>query len=96
MIEPMATGPGKIGATLLGGLASRLRFPQLFLLTATLFVIDLLVPDLLPFVDEALLGLATMLLGSWKARRGVSEEEEKPPMKDVTPPASVERDGEDE
>lgn len=49
--------------------ASRLRFPWLFALTAGLFLLDLLVPDAIPFVDELLLGLATLLLGSWRKRR---------------------------
>ena len=44
--------------------ASRLRFPKLFMLTATLFVVDLLVPDVIPLIDEILLGLGTLLLGS--------------------------------
>lgn len=58
--------------TLLGFLqrfVGELRFPQLFWLTAVLFVLDLLIPDLIPFADEILLGLATLLLGSWKRRR---------------------------
>lgn len=49
--------------------ASQLRFPQLFYFTAALFVIDLFVPDVLPFVDEILLGLATLLLAGWKRRK---------------------------
>ena len=49
--------------------ASRLRFPRLFMLTATLFVIDLLVPDVIPFADEIMLGLLTALLASFKRRR---------------------------
>lgn len=48
---------------------SRLRFPQLFAITAVLFVVDVLVPDFIPFVDEVLLALATLLLGSWKKHR---------------------------
>jgi hypothetical protein len=67
--------------------AGELRFPQLFWLTAILFAVDMLVPDLIPFVDEILLGLATLLLGNWKKRR-----EPPPPDKggggrviDVTP-----------
>jgi hypothetical protein len=48
--------------------AAGLRFPQLFLLTAALFVIDLFVPDVIPFVDEILLGLATLLLGNLRKR----------------------------
>jgi hypothetical protein len=57
---------------LLGWLASRaaqLRFPKLFVLTGVIFVIDLFVPDLIPFADEVLLALATALLGSWKRRK---------------------------
>lgn len=50
---------------------SRLRFPYLVLLTGTLFVADLLVPDLIPFVDELLLGLATVLLGALKKPRQI-------------------------
>ena len=49
--------------------ASRLRFPKLFAITLTIFVIDLLTPDLIPFVDEILLALVTALLGAWKRRR---------------------------
>jgi hypothetical protein len=47
----------------------RLSYPRLFLLTAVLFVVDLFVPDLVPFVDELLLGLGTLLLANWKNRR---------------------------
>ena len=54
---------------LLLAFASRLRFPWLFALTAGLFLLDLLVPDAIPLVDELLLGLATLLLGSWRKRR---------------------------
>ena len=56
--------PWKI--TLLRNFLARLRSPWLFGLMAVLFVIDLLIPDLLPFVDELLLALATLLLSRWK------------------------------
>jgi hypothetical protein len=46
--------------------AGRLRFPTLFLVTAGLFLLDLVVPDLVPFIDEILLGLGALLLSSWK------------------------------
>jgi hypothetical protein len=49
--------------------ASRLRFPKLFGITLVILVVDVLVPDLIPFVDEILLALVTALLGSWKRRR---------------------------
>lgn len=47
----------------------RLGFPKLFLLFAGLFVLDTLTPDPIPFVDELLLGIGTLLFASWKQRR---------------------------
>lgn len=44
--------------------AGSLRFKQLFLLTLLLFIGDLLIPDVIPLIDEVLLGLLTLLLGS--------------------------------
>jgi hypothetical protein len=49
--------------------ARRLRFPKLFAITAILFVVDFLVPDPIPFLDEILLGLATLLFASWRDSR---------------------------
>jgi len=49
--------------------AERLRFPQLFLVTAGLFVLDLLIPDVIPFADELFLALLTLLFGSWRKRK---------------------------
>lgn len=48
---------------------SRLSFPRLFLLAAALFVVDLVVPDVIPLADEILLGLGTLLLANWKDRK---------------------------
>lgn len=47
----------------------RLRFPYLVLITGTLFVVDLVVPDMIPLADELLLGLGTLLLASFKKPR---------------------------
>ena len=47
----------------------KLGYPRLFLLTAVLYVLDMLVPDVIPFADELLLGLATLLLANWKKRK---------------------------
>jgi hypothetical protein len=58
---------------LLLAFASRLRFPWLFALTAVLFLVDLVVPDAIPLADEVLLGLATLLFGSWRKRRQPTE-----------------------
>lgn len=46
--------------------AGRLRFPTLFLVTLGLFVLDVVTPDFIPFADEILLGLGTLLLTAWK------------------------------
>jgi hypothetical protein len=37
---------------------------------ALLFAIDLIVPDFIPFVDEIILGLMTVVLGLLRERRG--------------------------
>jgi len=50
--------------------ASGLRFPVLFALVGGLFLVDVLVPDLVPFFDEVMLALGTLLLGSLRKRRG--------------------------
>jgi len=55
-----------IGAVL--AWAERLRFPQLLVLTGALFLVDLVVPDPMPFADELLLGLATLLFAAWRKR----------------------------
>ncbi len=49
--------------------ASRLRLPWLFFLTAIVLVVDLVVPDAIPLVDEVLLALFTVILGSLKKKR---------------------------
>ena len=48
--------------------ARKLRHPALFKLTALAFAISVLVPDFIPFIDEIVLGLGTLLLASWKRR----------------------------
>ncbi len=49
--------------------AAGLRFPALFTLVAVLFLVDLVIPDVIPFIDEILLALGTLLLGSLRRRR---------------------------
>lgn len=61
---PPASLPVRVVKRFAGGL----RFPVLFVITAAVFLADLAFPDVLPFVDEILLGLATVLLGAWKER----------------------------
>jgi hypothetical protein len=56
---------------------STLRFPYLLVVAATLFVVDLLVPDFVPFADEILLGLVTLILSRLKR-----PEKEQPTLRD--------------
>jgi hypothetical protein len=65
MIGKIARG-GPIGVFLRW--ASSLRFPFAFGLMVVLFIIDLLIPDLIPFVDEIIFGLVAILLGKLKKR----------------------------
>jgi hypothetical protein len=71
--------------------AARLRFPTLFKITLAIFLIDLVVPDFIPFADEILLGLGALILSGLqksadrqaedqaKAERPVIEHEPPPP-----------------
>ena len=68
-------------------LTRRFNPKQLMILTGMLFLVDLFVPDPLPFIDELILGLMTYLFGMWAARRA----KQNPPTtkrqeKNVTPP----------
>jgi hypothetical protein len=51
------------------GFLGRLSYPRLFMITATLFVIDLIIPDFIPLADEILLGLGSLLLANFKNRK---------------------------
>jgi hypothetical protein len=64
-------------------LAPRLRYPHVFLILLGLFLLDLVVPDPIPFVDEILLGLLTVLVGMLRRRETPAPEQ---PYVDVTPP----------
>ncbi len=94
MIPPMATTPRDpetlrkrgIIQKLLGGM--NLRFPGLFALLATVFVIDVFIPDFVPFLDEIILAILTMIFGLWKERRTTVATTAKagPPLPQVRPP----------
>ena len=45
------------------GFANRLKFKNLFFLILFLFIADLLVPDMIPMIDEIILAV---LLANWK------------------------------
>lgn len=65
-----------------------LRFPALFAVTAFVFLVDLLIPDFIPFADEILLGLGTALLGNLKRKSATPSRAGAVPRKDTprTPP----------
>ena len=72
LMRCMLVGVARSRNALIAGLlahAARLRFPVLAAITAGLFLVDLLVPDPIPLVDELLLGLAAALFSSWRRRR---------------------------
>jgi hypothetical protein len=59
--------------------AQQLRFPRLVLLTAILFAADLVIPDVIPFVDEILLALATVILGRMRRPPAVASDSRQAP-----------------
>jgi len=75
----------------LGGL----RFRNLFLITAALFAVNLVVPDFVPFADELLLGLATLVLARWKDRKAPEADAPPAAARDVIdlPRDQVRREG---
>ena len=54
---------------LLGRYGARLRYPHLLLLAGAFFALDLVLPDGLPFLDELVLGLMTLLFALWRKGR---------------------------
>jgi hypothetical protein len=45
-----------------------LRFPVLLIVTVALFIVNVFVPDVFPFVDEILLALVAVILSRLKRR----------------------------
>lgn len=54
--------------------ANQLKFRNLFFLVTGLFLIDLLLPDFIPFIDEIVLGLMAIILANWKKERNQDKE----------------------
>lgn len=52
---------------LISGFLARLQRPLLFKIAAGLFMLSLLVPDPIPFLDELLFGIITLLLSKQKS-----------------------------
>ncbi len=68
-------------------IAERLKSSHLFLVVASLFVLDLLIPDPIWFIDEIILFIITVLIARWQLGRTEPPAPPKPPPKNVTPPA---------
>lgn len=62
------------------GFLSRLSFPRLFMLAFALWALDMVVPDFIPFVDELLLGIGTLLLASIRKRKAPAGDDAKTPI----------------
>jgi hypothetical protein len=61
-------------------LLPRLRYPYLFLALACLLLVDLVVPDPVPLVDELVLAILTFIAATLTTRS-----DDRPPPRDVTP-----------
>lgn len=59
---------------------ARLRFRNLFLVTAAIFMIDVMIPDLIPFIDELLFGALTLLFAAWKRDKQLASNGPPPPL----------------
>jgi len=73
--------------TLVSRLLPRMRYPYLFLVLGALFLVDLIVPDPIPLVDEILLAVLTFIAATFTTRR-----EENPEPRDITPPEDDRRE----
>ena len=72
--------PRSLLATLVARFLPRLRYPYLFLILGGLFLVDLVIPDPIPMLDEVLLAVLTFLAATLTTR-----EESRPPPRDITP-----------
>jgi len=58
-----------------------MRYPYLFLILAALFLVDLVIPDPIPLVDEILLAVLAFIAATFSTRRVAD-----PEPRDITPP----------
>lgn len=52
-----------------------LRFPVLLIVTVVLFIVNVFIPDVFPFVDEILLALIAVILSRLKRRPAQARQE---------------------
>jgi hypothetical protein len=77
----MATPVRSPLTSLVNRLLPRLRYPYLFLVLGALFLVDLVVPDPIPLVDEILLAVLAFIAATFTTRRDTD-----PEPRDITPP----------
>ena len=53
--------------------ANELKFTKLFILICFLFIINLFIPDFIPFLDEILLGLFAVILAKIKNQKKLED-----------------------
>lgn len=58
---------------LLTEFVNRLKFKNLFILITVLLIIDLLIPDMIPMLDEIILGILAVILGNLKKKTSVEK-----------------------
>ena len=63
--------------TRLTGYLESLRFPWLLLVTVVLFLVNVFIPDVIPFIDELLLALIAVVLGRLKLKPKSAEKTAK-------------------
>ena len=63
-----------------------MRFPTLFLIVGGLFLVNLVVPDLIPFYDEILMAMLTVLIASVRKRGRTFEPADDTSRPDGTQP----------
>lgn len=71
--------PNPLSAPLVAWL-SRLSYPRLFMVSAVLFGVNLLIPDPILLVDEVLLGVATVMLAKRKRTPKRNDERTRSPI----------------
>ncbi len=70
--------------TLINRYLPRMRYPYLFLILGGLFLVDLVVADPIPLIDELTLAILTFIAATFK-KRG----EPDPEPRDITPPDEI-------
>ena len=77
----MSSLPRSPLTALVSRLLPRMRYPYLVLILGALFVVDLVLPDPIPLIDEILLAILTFIAATLTTRAESARE-----PRDITPP----------